>query len=434
MLIPYGTDAPTYHIPFATVAIIVINTVMFLATGMGEYHNYRWLILEFDRINPLQWVTAAFMHASWMHLISNMIFLWCFGLVVEGKIGWKKFSWLYVGLALADGAIGQIPMFLLSAENGALGASGVIFALIAVALVWAPQNDMHCVFVWSFLFVRTVDIPIYALGLFYFAVECLGLAFNGFHMSSAMLHLLGMSIGFPFAIYMLRKGLVDCEGWDLLSRTQPITDGQRSFNPLFLIGSMFGGTPARDRALFATSMGGDSGRDALKQIRANPAAFNPTPNQVQQPSPLPIATTTAAPAPLDGSLEPTSTPPSKEALIRAMKRAIQKKEIETAGQLYGEIKELFGTVVLGDSLIANYANLLSIQSRHSDSLEPLLTLISRRSKYNNQACIRVATIQIRLQNSPETAVWTLTQMTKPWSNEIERKRVKLLREADSSSA
>jgi len=242
MFLPYGTDAPVYHPPIATVGIIVINAVMFVATGMGYSHSgeFDWLILEYDRINPLQWVTAAFMHASWGHLIGNMIFLWCFGLVIEGKLGWHRFSWLYFGLALADGAVGQVPMFFFSdGIGGALGASGVIFAMLAISMIWAPQNDIHFFYMWTFYFVGTVDIPIIVVGCFYLALQVLQLAFIGWHMSTPMLHLLGASVGIPFAIYMLQTKRVDCEGWDLLSRLG--WNGQlrrKHFNLLWIIGHL----------------------------------------------------------------------------------------------------------------------------------------------------------------------------------------------------
>ena len=73
MIIPYGTDAPVYHPPFTTIGVIVLNTVIFLATGMGHDPQYDWLALQFDQVNPLQWITAAFMHGSFGHLIGNKI-------------------------------------------------------------------------------------------------------------------------------------------------------------------------------------------------------------------------------------------------------------------------------------------------------------------------------------------------------------------------
>ena len=405
MLIPYGTDAPVYHFPFATIGVIVINTVMFCATGMGYDPSYDWLILEYDKINPLQWVTAAFMHASWGHLIGNMIFLWCFGLVVEGKLGWARFSWLYLGLALADGAIGQIPMFLIfDSCGGALGASGVIFALMAVSLVWAPQNDMHCLFVGSFFFVRTIDVPIFALGLFYFAVELLMLAIGGFHMSSEMLHLLGMSVGFPFAIYMLRKDLVDCEGWDIFSRYGHLRENHTSLNPLLLVGSMFGERSASSKAnlLRQAYAPSGSGQDALKLIRENPDQFNPAPK-------APKETFVAA--------------------VQSLSRAIASHNHRKAGEVFDRISDRWGLSGLDDATLARYANLMSLCKLHLRCLQPLGLLVARRSRHTNSACIRMALIQLRVQRRPSQATETLHRMLRPWNTKLEMQRNRLLHEA-----
>ena len=49
-----------------------------------------------DGIHPLQWLTNIFLHAGFFHLVGNMIFLWTFGFVVEGKLGWLPFTALYL--------------------------------------------------------------------------------------------------------------------------------------------------------------------------------------------------------------------------------------------------------------------------------------------------------------------------------------------------
>ncbi|MEL6109733.1 MAG: rhomboid family intramembrane serine protease, partial [Planctomycetota bacterium] len=123
---PYGTDAPKYHYPIVTLVVIALNVIVFFFTGLGDYQDHRWLILNYDQINPLQWVTAAFMHAGFAHLIGNMVFLWVFGQIVEGKTGNWLFAASYLTLASVFGAVVQIPMFLFfGGEGGALGASGV---------------------------------------------------------------------------------------------------------------------------------------------------------------------------------------------------------------------------------------------------------------------------------------------------------------------
>ena len=109
MFIPYGTDAPIYHWPWATGTMVVINVAMMIMQylnpeGDPPYEAYLELQLVFaDGIHPLQWLTSNFMHSGAMHLIVNMIFLAIFGFIVEGKIGpwWFTAIYLLVGVASA---------------------------------------------------------------------------------------------------------------------------------------------------------------------------------------------------------------------------------------------------------------------------------------------------------------------------------------------
>ncbi len=146
-----------------------------------------WLTLEFDKVAPLQWLTNNFMHADILHLVGNMFFLWGFGLVIEGKLGWWRFFCLYLVVGLIYGAIVQITMLLVSDGTGlALGASGALFGLMAIAVVWAPQSEMNC-FMWAGIFSRIVQISIITFGLIYLAFQVFFFIISGYRMSSEAL-------------------------------------------------------------------------------------------------------------------------------------------------------------------------------------------------------------------------------------------------------
>lgn len=217
LLVPLNTDAPIYHFPWATIGLIIINVLMFGLTiflvGSGSTEIVEFLILEFDTINPLQWLTNNFMHNGIFHLIGNMFFLWGFGLVVEGKLGWKWFLLTYLGIGIVYGAIVQTSMFMLSGESGALGASAAIYGLMGIAVIWAPKNDLNC-FLWAGIFSRMIELPIVVFGGIYIGLQIVFLAMQGFQMSSEMLHIAGLAVGIPIGIVLLKKDLVDCEGWD----------------------------------------------------------------------------------------------------------------------------------------------------------------------------------------------------------------------------
>jgi membrane associated rhomboid family serine protease len=230
MLIPYGTDAPIYHLPFATGAMIALNTIVsfaiWSATGGGWYiaagedGELGWWVSEMLLMyghgwRPWQWVTSNFLHADVLHLIGNMFCLWGFGLVVEGKIGWWRFLAVYLGIGVAQCAVEQ--SLMLFADTGfSLGASSIIYGLLAIGMIWAPRNEMNCVFLLGFRPIM-FDAELYTIATFALLIE-IGTSFlAGLTLGSQVLHLMGAVAGAPVGVVMLKRGWVDCEGWDLFS-------------------------------------------------------------------------------------------------------------------------------------------------------------------------------------------------------------------------
>ncbi len=213
MLIPLRCDAPLYHGPWGTIGVIILCFLLHIAVGMTDAVE-AWLLI-YGEWNPLQWLSSAVVHEGWIHLIGNMVFFWVFGLIVEGKIGWLRFVGLLASIAALSGCVEQTVM--LGSDGASLGLSGVIYGLIAIAWIWAPDNEVDVLLL--FLpFIRHFDVRVRTLGLIYIALEVLGAAVNSFAMSTPVLHLLGAAAGLPIGIVMLKKGWVDCEGWDWFSR------------------------------------------------------------------------------------------------------------------------------------------------------------------------------------------------------------------------
>lgn len=213
MIIPWNTDAPLYHFPFATIALIVVNTAAFLA-ALASDNPEQWMLAFGEGLQPQQWVTNVFMHIGLGHLVGNMIFLWGFGLVIEGKVGWWRFLLLFLGLGVFQSAVVQACMQ--HRPGYALGASGAIYGLLAMSLIWAPRNDMNCV---GFFGMRLFhfDLPILSFVTLYVVWELFSAWWTDFEMSSSMLHLAGAIPGFVVAIAMLKLDLVDCEQWDVFT-------------------------------------------------------------------------------------------------------------------------------------------------------------------------------------------------------------------------
>jgi membrane associated rhomboid family serine protease len=243
IVIPTGTDAPIYHWPYATVALIVLNAVLLLAVppvaatvrfnekdeviedeaAISNFERYA-LALGDGRLHPVQWVTHNFLHYGILHLAGNMLFLWAFGIVVEGKLGALKFVLAYLAIGILHGAFVQILLRHSGMEQHAAGASAVVYGLLAVCMVWAPRNELNCIVIFLLGFRTLVfhwDLYYTTVALFYIGEQALGLAFWGTLGGKVMItelgHLSGAFWGTVVAIALLKAGLVDCEGWDLFS-------------------------------------------------------------------------------------------------------------------------------------------------------------------------------------------------------------------------
>jgi membrane associated rhomboid family serine protease len=95
---------------------------------------------------------SMFLHAGWLHLAGNLLFLWVFGNNVEDRLGHATYLGFYVvgglgasGLQIAFGANSTIPN---------VGASGAIAAILGAYLVMFPRAR-----VLTLLFVALIELP-----------------------------------------------------------------------------------------------------------------------------------------------------------------------------------------------------------------------------------------------------------------------------------
>jgi membrane associated rhomboid family serine protease len=225
MIIPYATDAPIYHFPRATLAMIAANVAVHVAWSLGPAEAAEPFALVLGAgLHPVQWLSNNFLHADILHLLFNMVFLWAYGIVVEGKVGPLAFLLLYLGIGAAYGASVQVAYLGAETEGYVLGASAIIFGLMAICMVWAPVNQLSCFFLF-FAGVRVIanviEVPIYAFALFQLFLEGVSVTFTtlirGHPMSSAFLHLSGAFWGLVAGLLLLKLNLVDCEGYDVFS-------------------------------------------------------------------------------------------------------------------------------------------------------------------------------------------------------------------------
>jgi membrane associated rhomboid family serine protease len=173
MFVPLHDNTPLQVIRFqyVTGALIVINVVVFLMTGAFASDEKLWIyatgygivpteLVHFvDPANghnpipePLTLITYQFLHGGWMHLITNMLFLWVFADNIEDAFGHFGFLIFYLLCGIAAGLLHT----LLQPQSPAplIGASGAVSGVLASYLLLYPKAR-----VWILLFLR-IPLPI----------------------------------------------------------------------------------------------------------------------------------------------------------------------------------------------------------------------------------------------------------------------------------
>jgi len=155
--------------PVMTTGIIVANAVVFVMELIGgDAFVLKWSMTPANVVAGHHWITiltAMFMHAGWMHIIGNMVFLWAFGPEVEDAMGPPLYLLFYLlsGLAASLAQIALMPHSTL--PN--LGASGAIAGVMGAFLVTYPHDEIRTVLLFGW-FSRITFIPaVLLIGLWF---------------------------------------------------------------------------------------------------------------------------------------------------------------------------------------------------------------------------------------------------------------------------
>ncbi len=85
---------------FITVLIIAANAFLFLLElqgGNAFVHHWSAIPIRITHGHrAITLLTSMFMHAGWMHIIGNMIYLWAFGPAIEDAMGSGRFLFFYL--------------------------------------------------------------------------------------------------------------------------------------------------------------------------------------------------------------------------------------------------------------------------------------------------------------------------------------------------
>ena len=219
-----------FRIPTITKNLLIINLIAFFATfvlqlrgvdlaNVGGLHFF--MASDF---HIYQLVTYLFLHANFMHILSNMFGLWMFGCVIENVWGPKKFLFYYISCGIGAGLLQEIAQlgsfYMMISEQDpnvsfgeifaigqqlshqlnawtTIGASGAVYAVILAFGMTFPNER---------LFIIPFPFPIKAkwFVLYYVAIEffsALGSSGDGVAHTA---HLGGMLFGFLMIRYWNR--------------------------------------------------------------------------------------------------------------------------------------------------------------------------------------------------------------------------------------
>jgi membrane associated rhomboid family serine protease len=175
-MIPLRDINPTRRFPIITITLIIVNVLIFVYEMTLSDRALYDLIMTAGVI-PYQvshslgpavardMFTSMFLHGGWMHLLSNMLYLWIFGNNIEDVLGPFRFTFFY----LVCGILATLAQVLAgpNANVPTIGASGAIAGVLGAYLMLYPQTRVLSI-VFVLYFIRFVEVPaIIVLGLWF---------------------------------------------------------------------------------------------------------------------------------------------------------------------------------------------------------------------------------------------------------------------------
>ncbi len=155
MFLPLHDRNPIRHVafPYVCYGLIAVNVLVFLLQlALGDY-GFSWFAVEYGMIpivvrnlveQPVAWLpdwanlmTYAFLHADWLHLVSNMLFLWIFGDNIEDAMGHVKFIVFYLLCAVLAGLAHLA--FNFDSNGPLIGASGAVAGVMGAYILLYPH-------------------------------------------------------------------------------------------------------------------------------------------------------------------------------------------------------------------------------------------------------------------------------------------------------
>ena len=176
MALPLRDNVPTRRFPVVTVGLIVACFAVWfweLSSPGVDVHIFRdgyypcsvhgpcHLPVGFHALPWYEGVfTGMFMHASWEHILGNMLFFWIFGNNVEDAMGRVTFLLWYLVAGIAASALQTFVTLQFATTGGAsvpnIGASGAIAGVLGAYFILLPRAKVLTLIFFGFVFIREI--------------------------------------------------------------------------------------------------------------------------------------------------------------------------------------------------------------------------------------------------------------------------------------
>lgn len=149
-------------------------------------------------ISALSVLTSLFIHASWLHLLGNLVYLWVFGIKVEQRLGSVGIILIFLlGGALANVIVAlRVPQL----DTPIIGASGAVSAVVGAYLGLFPGRRIG-LFLPLGLYLQFARVPALLVIGSWFTLQLLYTVFGPINGAVAWwTHLAGFALGLSFAL------------------------------------------------------------------------------------------------------------------------------------------------------------------------------------------------------------------------------------------
>jgi membrane associated rhomboid family serine protease len=371
-MFPIRTDAPLRRTPWANWALIAANVVAFVLQMFFERQTDSLLL------NPAvptvwQFFTYQFLHGSFLHIFSNMLFLFVFGNNVNDKMGNVSYALFYLAGGVTAGVCHS-----LGSDAPVLGASGAVAAVTGAYLVLFPVTRVTVLVL--FVIITFVEIPSFLFVVFFFLLDVFkqfspGM-FGGQQAVAHLAHIGGTVYGLLVCTVLLSVRLLPRDQFDAIALVQR-WNRRRQYRDMVASGY-------------------------------NPFGYSPDPRRTERPDPF---------------------QEQIQEMRAQVSEAIAHDKLDEAAALYQQLLRLDERQVLSRQNQLDVANQLHALDRHADAARAYEAFLATYGKSDQSPRVQLmlGLLYARYLAKPEPAKFHLQQVLPKLhdSHEIEIAREEL---------